>query len=177
VLVFNSFGFDKVRLYAGMWQGRAGRLWLDDWSIEEIGPMNVLRRSGTPVTVHSEEGDTTFVEGEDYQPLEDPRFSPWNADHEAPALRLVEGGRIKPGQRLRVSWYHPMLIHDSQVTLCMAEPELYEIYDREARLLAEHLQPKRVLLNMDEVRMGGTCAACAGRTCTTTPPAASAARW
>ncbi|MCB1127282.1 MAG: hypothetical protein KDM81_12345, partial [Verrucomicrobiae bacterium] len=163
VLVFNSFSFDKVRLYAGMWQGRAGRLWLDDWSIEEIGPMNALRRPGTPVTVRSEEGDTMYVEGEDYQPLEDPRFSPWNVDHEAPALKLVEGGRIKPGQRLRVSWYHPMLIHDSQVTLCMAEPELYEIYDREARLLAEHLQPKRVLLNMDEVRMGGTCAACEGR--------------
>lgn len=163
VLVFNSFTFDKVRLYAGMWGGRAGRLWLDDWSIEEIGPVNVLRRPGTPVTIRGEEGDTTFQEGRDYQPIEDPRFSPWNVDHEVPSLRLVEGGRIKPGQRLRVSWYHPMLIHDSQVTLCMAEPELYEIYDREARLLAEHLQPRRVLLNMDEVRMGGTCAACEGR--------------
>lgn len=162
VLVFNSFTFDKVRLYAGMWQGRSGRLWLDDWSIEEIGPMNVLHRPGTPVVVRSEDGDTTFVEGRDYRPLEDPRFTPWNVDHEAPTLKLLEGGRIKPGRRLRVSWYHPMLIHDSQVTLCMAEPELYEIYDREARLLAEHFQPRRVLLNMDEVRMGGTCKACEG---------------
>ena len=56
-----------------------------------------------------------------------------------------------------------MLIHDSQVTICMAEPELYEIYDREAKLLAEHLHPRRVLLNMDEIRMGGTCAACRGQ--------------
>jgi hypothetical protein len=163
VLVFNSFSFDKVRLYAGMWRGRAGQLWLDDWSIEEIGPLNVLRRPGTPVTVRSGDGKTTFEEGRDYQPLEDPQFTPWNVDHEAPPLKLVKGGRIEPGQRLRVSWYHPMLIHSSQVTLCMAEPELYEIYEREARLLAEHLQPKRVLLNMDEVRMGGTCEACRGR--------------
>ena len=45
----------------------------------------------------------------------------------------------------------------------MAEPELYEIFDREAKALAEHLHPRRVLLNMDEVRMGGTCQACEGK--------------
>jgi hypothetical protein len=56
-----------------------------------------------------------------------------------------------------------MLIHDSQVTTCMAEPELYEIFDHEAKLLAERLHPRRVLLGTDEVRMGGTCKACAGR--------------
>ena len=42
----------------------------------------------------------------------------------------------------------------------MAEPALYEIFDHEAKLLAERLHPKRVLLNMDEIRMGGTCQAC-----------------
>jgi hypothetical protein len=56
-----------------------------------------------------------------------------------------------------------MVVHDSQITVCMAEPELYRIYDQEAALLAKYLKPKRVLLNMDEVRMGGTCEACQGR--------------
>jgi hypothetical protein len=56
-----------------------------------------------------------------------------------------------------------MLIHDSQVTLCMGEPAIYEIMDHEMKLLAERLRPKRVMLNMDEVRMGGSCRACAGR--------------
>ena len=56
-----------------------------------------------------------------------------------------------------------MLINDSQVTVCMAEPQLYEIFDHEAKLLAEHLQPRSVLLNTDEIRMGGTCQACQGR--------------
>jgi hypothetical protein len=37
------------------------------------------------------------------------------------------------------------------------------VFDHEAKLLAERLRPKRVLLNMDEIRMGGTCAACAGK--------------
>jgi hypothetical protein len=45
----------------------------------------------------------------------------------------------------------------------MGEPELYEIFDREAKALAEHVHPRRVLLNMDEVRMGGTCRACEGK--------------
>jgi hypothetical protein len=44
----------------------------------------------------------------------------------------------------------------------MGEPALYEIFDHEAKLLAERLHPRRVFLNMDEVRMGGTCAACRG---------------
>jgi hypothetical protein len=45
----------------------------------------------------------------------------------------------------------------------MGEPELYDIFDREAKALAAHLHPRRVLLNMDEIRMGGTCRACAGK--------------
>lgn len=162
-LLFNSLDFDRVRLYAGVWGGRKGRFWLDDLSLEEIGPLNVLRRPGTPVTVRSENGATTYVEGRDFAPLEDGDFSFWNVDRSAPPLRLLPGSRIQEGQRLRVSWFHPMVIHDSQVSLCMAEPPLYRIWEHEARLLAAHLGPKRVLLNMDEVRLGGTCRACAGR--------------
>ena len=56
-----------------------------------------------------------------------------------------------------------MIINDSQVTVCMAEPALYQFFDQEAALLADHLHPRRVLLNMDEVRMGGTCRACRGK--------------
>ncbi|MGQ9915390.1 MAG: hypothetical protein ACUVQQ_13695 [Thermogutta sp.] len=160
--IFNSLQFDRVRLYAGVWGGRGGRFWLDDWSIEEIGPLNVLRRPGTPVTVKSEDG-TVYEEGKDYLPLEDPAYSPYRVDREVPALRLTETGRIRPGQRLRVSWYHSQKIHDSQITVCMGEPELYEIFDHEAALLAQYLRPKKVLLNMDEIRMGGTCEACRGR--------------
>lgn len=162
-LLFNSLQFEKVRLYAGVWGGRDGRFWLDDWEIEELGPLNVLRRPGTPVTVRSDDGSITCTEGIDYAPLVDPRFRVWDLDHEAPPLKILPGGKIREGQRLRVSWYHPMVIHSSQVTVCMAEPKLYEIYDHEAKLLAEHLKPRRVFLNMDEVRMGGTCAACRGR--------------
>lgn len=167
VLIFNSYKYDTVRVYAGVWGGRSGRFWIDDWSIEEMGPINVLRRPGTPVTVKSEDGSVdgsvVYEEGRDYQRIEDPSYSPYRVDRPAPTVKILPGSRIKDGQRLRISWYHSQVIHDSQVTVCMAEPELYQIMDREAAALAKHVNPKKVLLSMDEVRMGGTCEACRGR--------------
>ena len=161
-MLFNSLDAHKVSLYAGVWGGKAGKFWLDDWSVEEVGPVNVLHRPGTPVKVQSEDGSVVYAEGKDYAPLVDPQLNPNHDDTEAIPLKVLAGGAIHDGQRLRVSWYHSMLINDSQVTVCMGEPELYKIIDHEIKLLAEHLQPRSVLLNMDEIRMGGTCKACEG---------------
>ncbi|MDW8038182.1 MAG: carbohydrate binding domain-containing protein [Thermoguttaceae bacterium] len=163
IRTFNSLQFDKLAVYAGVWEGREGRFWLDDFSLEEMGPINVLRRPGTPVVVRSDDGKTTYQEGQDYLPLEDPHYTPFWLDRGGPELRLTPNSRIKPGQRLRVSWYHPHQIYDGQITVCMAEPELEKIFDHEAALLAKYLRPKKAVLSMDEVRMGGTCAACQGK--------------
>ncbi|HTL17223.1 MAG TPA: carbohydrate binding domain-containing protein [Patescibacteria group bacterium] len=160
--IFNSLDSEKVSLYAGLWGGKGGKLWIDDWSVEEVGPVNVLHRPGTPVTVRNEAGSVVYTEGKDYAPLQDPELNPYHDERPALPLKVLPGGRIHDGDRLRVSWYHPMIINDSQVTVCMAEPQLYEIFDEETKLLAEHLQPRSVLLNMDEIRMGGTCQACKG---------------
>lgn len=162
-MIFNSMAHESVKLYTGVWSGKAGKVWLDDLTVEEVGPLNVLHRPGTPVAVRSEDESVLYTEGKDYAPLVDPDYHVSRVDRNAPPLKLLPGSRIRDGQRLRVSWYHSMVVYDSQITLCMAEPALYEIYDHEAKLLAEHLRPKRILLNMDEVRMGGTCQACAGR--------------
>lgn len=162
-MLFNSLDKTSVNLYAGVWNGVAGKFWLDDWTLEEVGPLNVLHRPGTPVRVQSEDGAVTFAEGRDYARLEDPQYSPYRVDRDAPALKLLPGGRIQDGSKLRVSWYHSLAINESQITVCMAEPKLYEIYDHEAALLAEHVRPERVMLNMDEIRMGGTCEACRDR--------------
>lgn len=162
-ITFNSLSNEKVLVYVGVWGGQSGKFWVDDWTLEEVGPINVLRRPGTPVTVKSEDGAVTYEEGKDYAPLVDPDFSFWNVDRPAPPLKLLPGSRIRDGQRLRVSWYHPMVIYESQVTVCMAEPALYDIYEHEAKLLWEHLKFQKVILSMDEVRMGGTCAACRGK--------------
>jgi hypothetical protein len=162
-MLFNSLNFDKVSIYAGLWGGKAGKVWLDDWSVEEVGPVNVLHRPGTPVTVRSEDGTVVYTEGKDYAPLQDPNLNPWHDDRDAVPLKLLPGSRISEGARLRVSWFHSMIIYDSQVTVCMAEPKLYEIFDQQAKLLVDTLHPRSVLLNTDEIRMGGTCQACRGR--------------
>lgn len=162
-MVFNSLHYDTVGLYAGVWGGRSGRFWLDDWSIEEIGPLNVLNRPGTPVTVRSEDGKVTYEEGRDYARLQDTQLNFNWLDRPSPTLKLLPGTRIRPGERLRVTYYHGMSINRGQVTVCMAEPEIYDIVDHEAALLAKYVRPKRLLLNMDEIRMGGSCAACRGK--------------
>lgn len=161
--VFNSMGNESVSAYAGVWSGNSGKVWIDSMAVTEVGPVNVLRRPGAPVQVRSEDGATTYEEGKDYARLQPDAPQPFRDDHEALPLKVISGGKIKEGQRLKVSWYHSMLVHDSQVTVCMAEPVLDEIFDHEARLLAERVKPSAVLLNMDEVRMGVTCKACEGR--------------
>jgi hypothetical protein len=162
-MLFNSSDSEKVRLYAGVWGGKTGKFWLDDWSLEQVGPVNVLHRPGTPVTVRSDDGATIYQAGRDYAPLGNGQLHVWRDTEDPAPLKILPGGRIHEGDRLRVSWYHSMLVNDSQVTVCMAEPEIYDIFEQETRLLAQRLHPRRVLLNMDEVRMGGTCRACAGR--------------
>ena len=101
--LFNSATFDTVRLYAGVWGGKSGKFWLDDWTLEEMGPLNVLRRPGTPVTVKSADGATTYAEGRDYEPLIDPAYTPYNIARTAPPLKLAPGSRIQDGARLQVS--------------------------------------------------------------------------
>ena len=48
----------------------------------------------------------------------------------------------------------------------MSEPEVYEIWRKEAQLIHKYLQPKKYLVSMDEVRAGGSCAACKARNIT-----------
>ena len=161
-LGFNSLGYSKARIYAGVWGGRGGRFWVDDLQLEEVGPLNVLRRGGTPVSVRGETGGTVYEEGRDYAPIADAKLN-FRFDRPAAAIRLLPGGRIRDGDRLRVSWYHGIAINRGQVSVCMSEPKVYDIWRRQAELIHKHLRPARYLLSMDEIRAGGSCQACGKR--------------
>ena len=160
-LGFNSLDYRKVRLYVGCWGGKSGRFWVDDLAIEEVGLLNVLRRPGTPLCVRTEAG-VELVEGRDFAPVSDPKLN-FRFDHEPPPIRLLPGGPVREGERLRVSYYHGIAINRGQVSVCMSEPKLYEIWREQARLIQRHLAPRRWLLSMDEIRAGGSCAACKAR--------------
>jgi len=161
-LGFNSLGYDKVRIYVGAWGGKRGRFWVDDLRIEEIGMVNLLRRPGTPITICNERTGEVLTPGRDYRQPADTRRN-FRFDHDGPVIELVEGGRIRQGDRLSVSFYHGIGINRGQVSVCMSEPEVYEIWQKEARLLHERLGASRYLLSMDEIRAGGSCRACKDR--------------
>jgi hypothetical protein len=165
IMGFNSLSYDKVRIYAGAWGGKSGRFWLDDLAIEEVGLLNVLRRPGTPTKVVDEKTGEVYEEGKDFAPIKDARLN-FRFDHDPAALEIPAGSRIKDGQRLRVSYYHGMAINRGQVTVCMSEPQVYEIWERQAKLMHQHLAPAKYLLSMDEIRAGGACQACKKRNMT-----------
>ena len=176
VMGFNSLNFDTVRIYVGLWGGKSGKLWVDDLQLEEVGLLNVLRRPGTPLIVRGEESQQLYEEGRDFAAVKDPMLN-FKFDHQSPVLQILPesrinplisyyhdlAGRIKNGERLRVSYYHGIAVNRGQVTVCMSEPELYEIWEKQTQLLHKHLAPGKYLLSMDEIRAGGACEACKSR--------------
>ena len=114
-VVFNSLDQKEANLYVGIWGEGPGTLWVNDLSLEELPLVNVLRRKGCPLTIKSADGRTTYEEGRDFEPVIDPQLGnvPWPGeyefDHAGAKVRIKPGSRIKSGDRLLVSWYHPVI--------------------------------------------------------------------
>jgi hypothetical protein len=158
-LVFNSLDHAEANLYLGSWYGKDGKFWWDDLSIEEIGLVNVLRRPGCPVTVRGENG-TTYEEGRDYGKIVDPELHPWRAYHEPPAIKLTADTRIGEGERLRVSYYHPIIVYEDRLTSCLAEPKIFADWREEVIQANELLHPTAFFMSHDELRVMNQCALC-----------------
>ncbi len=165
-VVFNSLEFTEVALMAGIWGGKSGTLWLDDLEFEELSLVNVLRRPGCPLTIASDDGKTLFEEGKDYLPVKDAKLGndPWAGEykfnHPGAVIKLTEPSRIKNGQRLRVSWYHPVLTHSYQVMCCLSEPKIYDVMRDQIKRVNDLLKPKTYWLSHDEIRVANWCKAC-----------------
>lgn len=158
-MVFNSLEYSQLHLRADLWNSPQGQLELADWTLTEVGPINLLRRAGTPVWVR---GRQDYEEGLDYRFVPDLPLNLRNDRSEALQLELLPGSRIRDQEDLLVDWYHPVLVNEDQMCLCLAQAELYPLMQRELDILAHELQPERVLLSHDEVRLGGNCASCRG---------------
>jgi hypothetical protein len=165
-VVFNSRGESEVNLYAGIWGGRDGTLWIDELALEEMSLVNVLRRPGCPFAVTSADGATVYEEGKDFAPVRDEKLGrdPYAGEYSfkprSVSLRLTENSRIKDGDKLLVSWYHPVATHGNQVMCCLSEPKLYELLRDQAKRVNELLQPKTFFMSHDEIRVAGWCRAC-----------------
>ncbi|HEV2393219.1 MAG TPA: carbohydrate binding domain-containing protein [Verrucomicrobiae bacterium] len=158
-LVFNSLDHTNGRVYLGTWSGKSGRMWWDDLLIEEIGLVNVLRRPGCPVTVRGEDG-ASYEEGRDYQRIVDPQLHPWVAFHQAPLIKLTPSSRIHEGTRLRVSYYHPLIVYEDRINSCLSEPKIFADWEDEVKQADALLHPAAFLMSHDELRVMNWCAAC-----------------
>lgn len=167
-VVFNSLDNSEVRLYCGTWGIGGGVLWMDDLLLEETAFVNLLRRDGCPLRVApAEPADApAYEEGQDFETLVDPLMGnqPWagNFDvyHLPPKLRLTRSSRIKPGERLRVSFSHTVTIYDQQVTCCLADPEVFRVIEDQVRRVDKLFSPKTYFLSHDEIRVANWCGAC-----------------
>lgn len=170
-VVFNSQKYAAANIYLGVWGGGKGKLWWDDVKLEEVGFLNVIRRKGCPLTVHGEDG-TIYEEGRDYEPVKDPRMGtvPWPGGyevwHDSPPLTLTPNSRIKEGQRLRVSYFHNVIVYDGSVACCMSDPRVIDLIGDSARRLHEVLSPAGFFLSYDEIRNANWCETCAARNMT-----------
>ncbi|HEV8379424.1 MAG TPA: hypothetical protein VGP99_11290 [Tepidisphaeraceae bacterium] len=158
-VVFNSLENSEVNVYLGVWGGGTGKLQWKDWKIEEVGLLNVLRRPGTPCVVKG------YVEGKDYDPIVDPLMGskPWKGEytswHQPPAIKT----KLPDGTQLRVSWYHPAIIYDGQVSCCPSEPATIELLADQARRVKEAFGTKAYMMSHDEIRTWNWDEACMKR--------------
>ena len=157
-VVFNSLDESKVNAYVGLWGPSGGTVWVDDVAIEPMGLTNVLRRDGCPLVVTSDDGETTYEEGRDFEPVADPKLGrvPYDGeyafDHDGPPIRLTPNSRIKDGQTLRVSWFHPVAVHGGQVMCCPSDPKVETLLRDQARRVNELFHPRTFFMSLDEIR-------------------------
>jgi hypothetical protein len=155
---FNSLEADTVGMYWGVWGAKSGRIWWDDLVLEETAFVNLIRRDGAPLTLTPPLLTIVYTEGRDFDTLRDARMGmlsyAGNYDmwHTPPTLRARPGGILKNGDTLFASYYHAILIHGDQVTCTMSDPEVYDILDREFRVLDSVLQAKTYFMQHDEIR-------------------------
>jgi len=158
-LAFNSLDNAKGLLYLGTWGGTTGKVWWDDFQINEVGLVNVLRRPGCPVTVRGEDG-AVYEEGRDFAKIIDPLLQPWAAYHDPPAVHLSAASRIKEGQKLRVSYYHPVIIYEDRLTACLSEPKIFDDWRAEVKSANDLYHPAAFFMMHDEMRVIDRCASC-----------------
>ncbi len=165
-VTFNTLESATVLLYLGTWAGESGSIWWDNVRIETAGFMNVLRRPGAPLRLSNEDGSVIYQESRDFETISDPLMGmdPWAGDytswHVLPPIRIIQGGRLTEGQRLRADYYHAAVINDGQVPCCMSEPKVYEILEEHIKQVRDAIHPDGYMMMHDEIRIQGWDESC-----------------
>jgi hypothetical protein len=152
-IVFNSLQDDRVRIYLGVWGGATGTIWWDDARLEPAGLTHLLRRDGCPFVIVGDDG-TAYEEARDFVAVRDPRLGEAGFEyHEPPTIALTASSRMRDGERLRVSYYHTVMIGQHQVPASIVEPETYRILRDQAQRVQQALEPPAFFMSHDEIRI------------------------
>lgn len=171
-VTFNTLGNTSVNLYCGVWGAVSGTIWFDDFQVKPGGLCNVLRRSGTPLTVTSATSSTVYAEGVDFAPIDDQildashgAYFPW---HTPPTFRRLANGRLHNGDTIKISYYHPFAaVSDNSgngsVMACVSEDSLYGILRDQVTRVNNMYHGASFFMGHDEIRNMNRDAACLSR--------------
>ena len=147
-----------ARIWCGTWGAKEGKFWVDDVSVEEIGLKAIAQHEDSPRTIRSAATGKAYELGKDW-------LNPANKwSSKGIEFPLPKGSAIKEGERVLLDTYIPGRSGPKmQISSCMSDPKLYELFRKSAEALEELLHPDKWFLSLDEVRNGGTCPLCAAR--------------
>jgi hypothetical protein len=164
-VTFNTLTHDEVLFYLGVWGGTTGTIWWDDARIEPAGFVNLVRRPGAPLALHSAADGQPLAEGVDVAAVEDPEMgrTPWPGSydlwHDPPEVAVPEGSRLREGDLVLADYYHMATVYGSQVAASLTEPaSLSVVHDQLAslqRVFGEAGAFSGWMLEYDEIRVHG----------------------
>ena len=171
-VIFNTLGNTNINIYIGAWGATGGEIWFDDFQIQDIGLMDVLRRKGTPVTSKNKTTNLTYNEGSDYEYLVDKTFLSYNGSigpfHTAPAFKRVANGMIHNGDSVIISSYHPYAAvsgpdGNNSVMVCVSDDSLYTVLADQMQRVNQLYYLDKFFMGHDEIRNLGWDKACQDR--------------
>ena len=157
---FDAAGCSEFRVYAGIWDGKAGRFWLDDFRVEGVGCAPPLLRKGLPFSVRNARTGARLRAGVDYVL---PPQGVWNRKWDSFRILRGDASNTREGDELVVDYWTAAVVAGSQRPCCMSAPALYEYFRTSAAAVKKALDPRKWFLSMDEIRAGGTCPLCRAR--------------
>lgn len=171
-VAFNTLEFSHVGLYVGVWGGRSGTIWFDDFQIIDGGLTNVLRRDGAPLWIHNTSTGQACTEGVDFAPINDAvmesKHGEYGPYHPAPTVRRIAAGGIKNGDTLQISFHHPLTTVGNEdgsgsVMVCVSEDSLYALLRDQIARVNNLYSPDKFFMGHDEIRSLGRDSACLHR--------------
>lgn len=156
VYTFNTLESSKIRV-----KFNTGNASIENLSLVSAGTLMIARRPHVPLTVTSEDGKTVYEEGKDFLELRDadmlkkPFDGEFSIRREPAELKLTDNSRIKDGDKLKLSFWHGIMVGTDQEVISMEDPKAFEVLEIDLKNCVKVWQPDALFLGYDEIRVAG----------------------